>query len=209
MSTAPQSLKVLRIDASMRRAGSVSRDLADDVIASLRARHGEIDVTERNLADGVPLIDEAWIGANFTDPADRTDEQKAALALSDTLVRELKEADAVVIATPIYNFSVPGALKAWIDQIARARETFRYSEAGPVGLLEGKKAYLVIASGGTEIGGEIDFASGYVRHILGFIGIDDVTTVAAGRLMFTPEESVASAKAEIAAIGAAVQTIAA
>ena len=207
MSTAPQSLKVLRIDASMRRAGSVSRDLADDVIASLRARHG--DVTERNLADGVPLIDEAWIGANFTDPADRTDEQKAALALSDTLVRELKEADAVVIATPIYNFSVPGALKAWIDQIARARETFRYSEAGPVGLLEGKKAYLVIASGGTEIGGEIDFASGYVRHILGFIGIDDVTTVAAGRLMFTPEESVASAKAEIAAIGAAVQTIAA
>lgn len=209
MSTAPQSLKVLRIDASMRRAGSVSRDLADNVIASLRARHGEIDVTERNLADGVPLIDEAWIGANFTDPADRTDEQKSALALSDTLVRELKEADAVVIATPIYNFSVPGALKAWIDQIARARETFRYSEAGPVGLLEGKKAYLVIASGGTEIGGEIDFASGYVRHILGFIGIDDVTTVAAGRLMFTPEESVASAKAEIAAIGAAVQTIAA
>lgn len=191
-------LNILRVDASMRYDGSVSRDLADDLVAALDARHGGVSVTNRDLAGGIPLIDEAWIGANFTDPAERSDDQKEVLALSDTLVGELKDADALVIAVPIYNFGIPAALKAWIDLIARARETFRYSEDGPVGLLGGKKTYVVIASGGTEIGGDIDFASGYLKHVLGFVGIDDVTLIAADRLMSSAEDPIGAAKAVIA-----------
>lgn len=103
---------ILRIDASARRTGSVSRDLADKIIA----RFGDdITVTTRDLANGLPLIDEEWVGANFT-PADaRSDDQKAKLALSDDLVAELKAADTIVIGLPIYNFGVPAALKAWVD----------------------------------------------------------------------------------------------
>lgn len=195
-------LNVLRVDASMRYEGSVSRDLADNLVAALDARHGGVSVTNRDLAGGIPLIDETWIGANFTDPAERSNDQKEVLALSDTLVGELKDADALVIAVPIYNFGIPAALKAWIDLIARARETFRYSEDGPVGLLGGKKTYVVIASGGTEIGSDIDFASGFLKHVLGFVGIDDVTVIAADRLMSNAEDPVAAAKAAIVAIGA-------
>jgi FMN-dependent NADH-azoreductase len=193
-------LNVLRVDASMRRSGSVTRELADDLIAVLEARDGGIALVNRDLTEGLPFIDESWIGANVTDPAERSDSQKERLALSDTLADELKAADVVVIASPIYNFNVPAAMKAWIDLIARARETFRYTENGPVGLLEGKKAYVVSASGGTEVGGEIDFAVRYLKHVLGFVGIHDVTVVAAERLMFGAEESVSAAKAAVAEI---------
>ena len=113
-------LNVLRVDASMRRSGSVTRELADDLIAVLEARDGGIALVNRDLTEGLPFIDESWIGANVTDPAERSDSQKERLALSDTLVDELKAADVVVIASPIYNFNVPAAMKAWIDLIARA-----------------------------------------------------------------------------------------
>lgn len=194
-------MTILRVDASMRRDGSDSRALADELIERLTGGRADATVVNRDLADGVSLIDEAWIGANFTDSAERSDAQRELLAQSDLLVSELKAADTVVIATPIYNFGVPGALKAWIDLIARARETFRYSEDGPVGLLGGKKAYIVITSGGTEVGSDIDFASGYLRHVLGFVGIDDVTIIAADRLMFGAEDSLAAARDRIAAVG--------
>lgn len=92
-------------------------------------------------------------------------------------------------------------MKAWIDLIARARETFRYTEDGPVGLLEGKIAYVVTASGGTEVGGEIDFAIRYLKHVLGFVGIHDVRVIAAERLMLGAEESLSAAKAAIAGLG--------
>ncbi|MEL6794138.1 MAG: NAD(P)H-dependent oxidoreductase, partial [Pseudomonadota bacterium] len=140
--------QILRIDASMRRDGSTTRMLSDELVAALSAG----TVVTRDLADGIDLIDEAWIGANFTDPAERTDEQKARLAGSDALVEEIEAADTLVIGVPIYNFGVPAALKAWIDQIARAKRTFKYTENGPVGLLEDKTAYLVVASGGTASG---------------------------------------------------------
>jgi FMN-dependent NADH-azoreductase len=171
---------ILRIDASARRTGSVSRDLADKIIDRIGA---DATVTTRDLADGMSLIDEAWVGANFTPEDDRTDEQREKLALSDTLVAEIKAADTLVIGLPIYNFGVPAALKAWVDQVARAGVTFRYSEYGPKGLLEGKRAIVAVASGGTEAGSDIDFASGYIRHVLGFIGITDVEFVTADRLM--------------------------
>ncbi|MDG3040909.1 FMN-dependent NADH-azoreductase [Roseicyclus marinus] len=188
---------ILRIDASARRDGSVSRDLVDRIID--RAGPHTI-VTTRDLATGLPLIDEAWIRANLT-PADRrTDTDRAALALSDRLIAELQAADTLVIGLPIYNFGVPSALKAWIDLVARAGVTFRYSEAGPRGLLSGKRAIVAVASGGTEAGSEIDFATGYLRHVLGFIGITDVSFVTADRLMIDNTGSLASAAAQIDAL---------
>ncbi len=161
---------ILRIDASMRQQGSVTRELADLVIAQLEGR-----VDNRDLAaESLPFVDQSWIGANFTPEQERRDEQRAALAQSDALSGELQKADTIVIALPIYNFSMPAAFKAWIDLIARARVTFKYTDQGPVGLLTGKKAYIVNASGGVPIGSPADFLSGYVRHVLKFVGITDV-----------------------------------
>jgi FMN-dependent NADH-azoreductase len=188
---------ILRIDASARRSGSVSRDLVGKIIARIAP---SATVTTRDLADGMPLIDEAWVGANFTPADDRTEEQRAILALSDTLVAELQAADTLVIGLPIYNFGVPATLKAWIDQIARAGVTFRYSEYGPRGLLEGKRAIVAVASGGTEAGSDIDFATGYIRHVLGFIGITDVEFVTADRLMLDADGTMAKALEQVDAL---------
>ncbi len=190
------STKILRIDASARRSGSVTRDLNDKIIERFQ-QAGDTQIATRDLANPLPLLDETWIGANFTDPAERTDAQKATLALSDELVAEVKAADVLLIGLPIYNFGVPGALKAWIDLVARARETFRYSENGPVGLLTGKRAIVTVASGGTEAGSDIDFATGYLRHVLGFIGITDVVFVNADRMMVDAEASLSAAANQI------------
>ena len=200
--TQTDTFKILRVDASMRHDGSTSRQLADRLIERLsRGRHAVI--AGRDLAKEAPrFVDAAWIGANFTDPAERDETQKAALAESDALIAELKAADTLVIATPVYNFSVPAALKAWFDMIARARETFRYTENGPEGLLSGKKAYIVIASGGTAVDSEIDFATPWLRHMMGFIGIDDVEVIPADRLMFDADASVDAAHERIAQLAA-------
>lgn len=192
---------ILRIDASMRRTGSTTRALTDQVIAHLDP-NGTATITTRDLADGVSFIDADWIGANFTDPSERDAAQQGYLTSSDTLVAELKEADTIVIGMPVYNFGVPAALKAWVDQVARARETFRYTESGPVGLLTGKRAIVVAASGGTEIDSQIDFATPYLRHVLGFIGIHDVEIVAAGRQMADAASAKTTAAAQIAALAA-------
>jgi len=178
--------RILQINASARKAGSVTRELTDTLVTRLLEKSAETKVISRDVSQGLPFIDEDWIGANFTDPADRSAEQRMKLALSDTLVSELKAADTIVIGSPIYNFSVPAALKAWIDLIARARETFRYTDNGPEGLLKDKKAYVIVASGGTKVGSEIDFAANYLKHVLGFVGITDVTIVAADQLMMDP-----------------------
>ena len=190
---------ILRIDASGRYDGSASRALSSHLVEQLTASHPDASVTVRDLAPGLPFVDAEWIGANFT-PADaRTDAQNAILTLSDGLIAEIEAADILVIGTPIYNFGPPAVLKAWIDMVARAGKTFRYTENGPVGLLEGKKAYVAIASGGTEMGSEIDFLSGYFRHFLGFIGINDVEFFAADQMMMRGEERVDHAKAAIEA----------
>lgn len=183
---------ILRIDASARTQNSVSRDLLDHIVERFAAA-GDATVTRRDLAQGIGLIDEAWVGANFTPAEDRTDEQKSRLAYSDELVAELQAADVLLIGLPIYNFGVPAAMKAWVDQVARAGVTFKYTEYGPKGLLEGKRAIVAVASGGTEMGSDIDFASGYIRHVLGFIGIEDVVFVAADRMMVDAEATLKSA----------------
>lgn len=189
--------KVLRIDASGRRAGSTTRRLTDDFIEALRAKGAVADLAVRDLADGMPYVDEAWINANFTPPEKRTAAQSAALAFSDMLVAELQAADLIVIGAPIYNFSIPASLKAWIDQIARARLTFQYTEKGPIGLLNDKRAVIVVASGGVEPGSPADFATGYLRHILAFIGVTDVSLIAADRQMIDADGARARAKRQI------------
>lgn len=187
---------ILRIDASARKTGSSSRALTDALIEKLAPGN----VVARDLSDALPFVTENWVHANFTDEAERTGEQKAELVLSDSLVEEIFAADILVIGAPVYNFGIPAALKAWIDMVARARKTFQYTANGPEGLLKGKKAYLLMASGGTEIGSEIDFASGYLRHVLGFIGIDDVTIVAADQQMMKGEAALDQALANVARI---------
>ena len=183
---------ILRIDTSARRTGSITRDLTDRVVAHL----GGI-ITTRDLTTALPQIDETWVAANFTAADQRNDEQRTTLALSDTLISELNAADTVVIGVPIYNFSVPAALKAWIDLIARAGVTFKYAENGPVGLLENKRAILVVASGGVPAGSEMDFATGYLRHVLGFVGITDVQIIAADQMAQNPEQTLANAHTAI------------
>ncbi|NIJ38081.1 FMN-dependent NADH-azoreductase [Sphingopyxis panaciterrae] len=171
---------ILRIDASARNEGSTTRPLADQLVNRLVEQGYGATVTRRDLNTAPPaLLTESWIGANFTDEAARSDEQKAVLAGSDELIAELEAADTIVITAPIYNFAIPASLKAWVDLIARARRTFRYTEAGPEGLLKGKRAFIVFASGGVPLGSAVDFASGYLKHILAFVGITDVTIIAA------------------------------
>jgi len=193
------SQQILRIDASMRKNGSYSRTLSDRLIAQLKEQsHSTVKV--RDLADGIPYINEAWIEANFTDIAGRTAEQRSVLSHSDALISELKSADTLVIGLPIYNFNVPGVFKAWIDQVARAKVTFRYGDNGPEGLLNNKKAYVIISSGGTQLGSEIDFVSDYVHHILGFIGIKDVTIINSSAIGRNEAQVIANAHLAIDAI---------
>ena len=190
---------VLRIDSSARHEGSVSRGLTDRVVERLGAER----VIVRDLdAEPVPHVSTDWAAGAYTPEADRTTEQRTALAISDALIEELEAADVVVIGLPVYNFAVPAALKAWMDQVARVGVTFRYTESGPVGLLENKRAILVVASGGTEVGSPIDFATPYARHFLGFLGITDVDVVASDRLMMDPEASNARAEADLERLAA-------
>ena len=189
---------LLRIDASARHEGSESRALTQRIVDRL----APATVITRDLTVGVPLIDAEWLAAGWTPEDQRTDAQRNTLALSTTLIDELKAADTLVIGAPIYNFSIPASLKAWIDQIARAGVTFRYTENGPEGLLTGKRAIIAVASGGTQVGSDYDFATGYLRHILGFIGITDVQFVAADQLMVNEAASHAKADADLQAIAA-------
>ncbi|MBI1493054.1 FMN-dependent NADH-azoreductase [Halocynthiibacter styelae] len=190
--------RILHIDASARIDGSVSRDLSARIVA----RFEDAEVIRRDLNDTLPHVDEAWVGATFT-PADvRSDAQKEALALSDSLVEEVEAADVIVIGLPIYNFSVPASLKAWIDQITRAGRTFQYTEEGPQPLLSGKRAILAIASGGVPIDSPVDFATPLLRTALGFNGISEVEVVAAAGMNTDPETAQKAADDAISALAA-------
>lgn len=170
------SQSILVVQASMRQQYSQTRILTREIVDHFMSNTGAV-VVERDLAQGIPLINEPWIEANFTQESARTATQRAVLSRSDALVAELQSADIIVIGLPIYNFGPPAALKAWIDQICRARLTFEYTESGPVGLLQGKRAVIAVASGGTRLGTEIDHVTQYIRHVMGFIGISNVDFV--------------------------------
>lgn len=190
--------RVLEVSASARSTTSASRKLSSNLIEALDDRYGGVRRVQRDLSGGIPFVDEAWIEANFTPDESRSEKHRAALAFSDTLVAELEEADVIVIGVPMYNFNIPASLKAWIDMICRARLTFRYTEDGPKGLLENKKAYLVVATGGVPVGTPMDFATPYLKHALGFIGITDVQIIAADKLNSHADESMDAARVRIA-----------
>lgn len=198
--TAKRPLKILEISASARYEGSISRDLTTDLINALEDRNGSVDIKRRDLSKGLPFVDEEWIAANTTPEEERTEDHRLTLARSDELVAEVQDAHVLVIGTPIYNFSVPAVLKAWIDMICRARLTFRYTETGPQGLLTGKKAYVLVPSGGVEMGSAVDFATPYLRHALGFIGISDVEFVGARGADRDDGQALSNARARIAEI---------
>lgn len=174
-----QPLRALVVNSSPRLENSSSRRFAYELIQALKAQQGDISVLERDVSQGMPFVDAQWVKANFTPEYQRSAEDRAALDYSDTLVAELKQSDLLILAVPMYNFGVPASLKAWIDQVARVGQTFNYTENGPVGKLNDKKAYVVMSTGGTELGSEIDFASNYLKHILGFIGITDISFIMA------------------------------
>lgn len=173
---------ILQIDSSGRYEGSYSRKYSAALADKLSKAH-KAEIVYRDVAQGVEFVDERWINASFTPVDERTEAQKERLAQSDLLVAEVQAADHIIIGAPIYNFSVPAVLKAWIDQICRAGVTFKYGPDGPEGLVKGKTVWLVMASGGTPLEGDVDFATGYLRQVASFIGIEDVQLVPLGRIM--------------------------
>jgi FMN-dependent NADH-azoreductase len=189
-------VNLLRVDASLNRESSVSRALADKVQAKLES-FGPLNITTRDVADGL-RIDSAWREAMLTPPEERTEQDKEVLAFSDALVAELQAADVLLISTPIYNFNVTSDLKGWVDHICRAGMTFKYTEHGPRGLLEGKKAIIVLASNGTGVHSDIDFAGRYLKQIMTFLNITDVSFVYSDQMKkFDPAEKMAAAEKQI------------
>ena len=193
-----QSLNVLAINTSAKKEGSISRTLTADLLQALEDRHGDVNVVERDLADGLSFIDSAWVEANFTADEDRTERHRQTLAESDELVAEIEAADVLVIGAPIYNFSIPAVLKAWIDMVTRARVTFRYAEDGPEGLLTGKKAFVIVPSGGVPVGSQVDFATPYLKQALSFVGITDVEFIGARGADRGNREALDTARSRIA-----------
>lgn len=192
---------ILRIDSSGRQGKSYSRPLADRMVAGLETQIPGAKVVTRDLTATVPpVVDESWFDAAYTPEDDRDAAAKAALAASDEIVDEFLAADAIVITVPIYNFSVSAQLKLWIDQVARFGRTFTYTENGPKPLGADRPTYLIVASGGTQIDSDIDFATGYMRHVLGFIGLTSVHVIEADQLMQSAETKIPAAEAQIDAL---------
>ena len=179
-------MKILQIKSSVFNGNGQSSRPADEFVARLHEQDLEAELIQRDLvADPVPHLDGARAGAFFAKPEERGPEQRAVIAYSDALIDELRGADVLVLGLPMYNFGVPSQLKAWFDHIARAGETFKYTEKGAVGLLTGKKAYVFATRGGVY--GDNDAQTQFVRQFLGFIGISDVEFVYAEGLAISPE----------------------
>ena len=187
-------MNILHIDSAITGEASVSRSLTADIVAKLTAANPGASVTYRDLNAGVPAIDTDWFQAVRMTPENPTPEQQKLLAISDAYLAEVEAADVVVIGLPIYNFTLSAQLKNWLDQIARAGRSFRYTAEGPEGLLKGKRAIVAYSAAGTPIGSDYDHASGYLRFMLGFLGITDVDFVAADRLAMDREAGLARAQ---------------
>ena len=190
---------VLHINSSVRTQGSISRQLTAEFLAQWKIAQPADRIIERDLASNpVPHLTEQLMGAFFMPVDQRSPEQAQTIQLSDELVAELLAADVIVIGAPMYNFSVSSALKAWIDHVTRTGVTFKYSDAGPVGLVHGKKVYVFTASGGVYSEGPdqaMDFHGTYLRAVLGFIGLTDITFIHSEGLGIR-EDVVASAIAQ-------------
>ena len=192
-------MNILHITSSSRGSASYSNRVAAQVLDALRARNPGATVTLRDLArDPLPHIDDDFVAATRSPDGPQTARQRALLAQSDALVDELIAADVIVIAAPMINFTIPSTLKTWIDHVARAGRTFSYSAAGPKGLVTGKQVILVAARGGVyaDAGQALDFQLPYLKSVLGFLGMTDVTVLEVEGTAFGPdaaEQAVAAA----------------
>lgn len=176
-------MNILHIISSPRKGASASIQLANGIIDKLQAAHPGSNVVVHDLATHpFPHLEEAKLQSFFTPAEARTPEQQAAAKHSDDAIQEINDADVIVIGAPLYNFGIPSTLKAWVDHIARAGITFRYTATGPEGLIKGKKVYVAMSSGGVYSEGPsagYDFVAPYLKAVLGFLGITDVTVVRA------------------------------
>lgn len=186
-------MSILHIDSSARLTGSNTRIIGQYLVNALNT-----DVVHRDLAvNPLPAISaEDLMGVHGS-----SDDQRASLhthlGISDQLIRELKNADTLIIGAPIYNFGIAASLKHWIDAICRAGVSFKYSNQGPEGLLNIKRAFIITASGGTPVGSDMDFASDYLAHICSFIGVKEILHIDASGSKGTPEQIIASAKQQV------------
>jgi len=174
-------MKLLRIDSSAR-VNSVSRALTAQFVETWREQNPDGEVIERDLArTSLPPITDEWVMAIHADPASQRTTHKQVLAVSDRLVDELLQADVIVIGAPMYNFAIASTLKGWIDQVVRVGKTVLFGPAGPKGLLQNKKVFVITSRGGSYRPGapteRFDFQEPYLRHILAFIGLTDVTFI--------------------------------
>jgi len=196
--------KLLVINSSPMGDNSVTRQLNAAFVEKYQDAYRNVEVIERDVsALNLPHLDGEILGAFFTASQDRNDVQAAHVKRSDDLIAEFKEADAVVIGAPMHNFGIPSTLKAYIDHIARAGETFKYSENGPVGLLADKPVYIIAARGGdySENGNpHLDFVLPYLKQVMVFIGIENITLIQANGIAMGAEaaaNAIAAAKTHI------------
>ena len=181
-------MKILQINSSARVESANSTRLANTVTARLQAKHPGATVTVRDLAvTPHPVLDAAALGALFPPADQRTPEQAARVALDDALIAEVQAHDAIVLGVPMYNFGIPVQLKTWLDAIARAGVTFRYTANGPEGLIQGKKVYVAFARGGIYRDTPADSQTPYIQTILGFLGMTDVKYIHAEGLAMGPD----------------------
>jgi FMN-dependent NADH-azoreductase len=185
-------MKVLHIDSSIQGSSSATRELSREIVGRLTAARPDARVTYRDLAaQELPHLSEAALT--------RSDEVEA--ARNGVVLEEFLAADVIVIGAPLYNFSIPSQLKAWIDRISVAGRTFRYTERGPEGLAGGKQVVVAVARGGVyEAGSPAEFGESYLKFILGFLGIRDVSFVRAEGLAFSAQHRESALSAARAAI---------
>jgi len=189
-------MKIYQIDCSARKKGSASRELAKKLLEKIKK--SEDEVIYRDLDDEMLFVAGLTESGMSIPENERTEQHKKMFELSDKLVKELKESDIIIISTPIYNFGPPATLKAWSDLAARVKSTFKYSEDGKqIGLLENKKVYLVITSGGTKIGSKEDFLTPWLIHVLNFFGIKNIQIISADQMSIDYEGSIKKAEKEI------------
>ena len=186
-------MSVLHINSSARLRNSNTRIIGQYLVDALAQPVVSRDLAQHPLP---PINAEDLVDVHGSSDNQRPSLQ-AQLALSAQLIDELKSADTLVLAAPMYNFAIPAVLKQWIDSICRAGVSFKYTEQGPVGLLGVKRAFIITASGGTPLGSETDFASGYLEHICNFIGIADVFHIDASGSKSTQEQVITQAKKQV------------
>lgn len=197
--------KVLVLNSSLNGEQGNSTKLSQQFVEQL-ANNQQISVTTRDLSDNaIAHLTQTEMAAWMTDANERNDEQKALAAISDDLIAELNDNDLIVIGMPMYNFGIPSTFKAWIDRIARAGITFKYTEQGPVGLITDKKVVVLAARGGMYQGTEMDTQTKYLKDVLGFVGMTDVNFIyAEGLAMPGAEQSLEAAQNEIKAFTASL-----